>query len=251
MIRKMKEFGILKSKVIKKLSDSYSNGTLKEDIKICFNPIMENKTIKDLYVFYEEIENKTFPNVEIATEYINEVATTLKGKHKKINKFLSDLDKKIGDVSDVEFNQIYEYLDILLYDDKLTNISEKLNSKTKLIEHLLRTKKTETNLVENYSINERLLHAVMVNSFNDKFTNNLSEEEKLELKEILNLNEDDLNMRIKELKETVLTNINNLLFESSDEVLKVKLNDVINEVNSMSNTKFNYYKLNKLRSDIL
>ena len=247
----MKDFGTLKSKIIKKLSDSYTDGTLKEDIKLFFNPIMENKEIKNLYVFYEDVENKTISDVESANNYVNEISIALKGRNKNINKFITELDKKLGDVSDVELNEVYKQLDILLCDDKLGNISEKITAKKKLSEHLLKTKKTDNNLVEHFSINDRLLHAVMVNSFNEKFTSNLNEEEKKELKEILNLNEEQLKVEINTIKESVLDKVGVLLSETTDDVLKSKLNDVVKEVKIMTNTKFNYYKLKKLQSEIL
>jgi len=247
----MKNFGKLKSKLIKKLSDSYNDGTLKPNIKLYFNPIMENETIKDLYIFYDEFENKTISNVVTAKEYVNEIASTLKGKHNEINNFVNNLDKKMGDVLDVENNEIYEHLDTLLYGDRLGNLGEKLQAKSKLVEHLIKPKKTDIDLVENYSTNERLLYAVMVNSFNEKFSTNLTEEEKQELKVILNLNKNELKIKINELKENVLTKIDKLLSESNNNDLEIKLTDVINEVNQMDYTKFNYYKLNRLQSDII
>jgi hypothetical protein len=101
-----------------------------------------------------------------------------------------------------------------------------------------------------YTANENLLHAVLVNNFNTLYENTLSQEDKEQLKNILELNGDDLVVKTKELKETILNKVENILSESKDGDLGNKLQSVKNEVNTMELSKYNYYRLTQLKNGL-
>jgi hypothetical protein len=134
--------------------------------------------------------------------------------------------------------------------DSLSNIEKKVIAKKKLVEHLTTkkeiTESKETSLVPN----ETLLNAVLANNFNVLFSNTLSESQKEELKNILSISNDDLITKSNELAESILSKVDSLLIESSDNELKIKLDNVKKEVSGMSPSKYNYYRLTELKNGL-
>jgi hypothetical protein len=186
---------------------------------------------------------------QIMKIYIPRILGGINSKMLK-NTFCESLDKKLGDI-EVNSNELYEALDQLGVEDSLSNIEKKIVAKKKLIEHLTKKKSTEK-IVENkvYTANENLLHAVLVNNFNSLYENTLTQEDKEQLKNILELNGDDLVVKTKELKETILNKVENILSESKDGDLGNKLQSVKNEVNTMELSKYNYYRLTQLKNGL-
>ena len=247
----MNKFGIIKTKMLNKLTESYANEN-KNEIKSILKEIKENKEFKEMYLFYEEIENKYFEDKEIAKLYVEGLSTYFgqpMGNWNNLNMFCESLHNKLGDV-EIETNELYESLDMLSEKDSLSNIEKKVIAKRKLVEHLTTKKEIieskETSLVPN----ETLLNAVLANNFNVLYSNTLSESQKEELKNILSISYDDLITKSNELAESVLSKVDSLLIESSDSELKIKLDNVKKEVNGMSPSKYNYYRLTELKNGL-
>jgi len=245
----MNKFGVLKTKILKKLTESYSNKN-KSEVKDILNTIKENKDFKEMYLFYEEIENKYFDDKEIAKLYVEEIQSVLKDKSDKITSFSKDLNTKLKDV-EINENELYSNLDLLVQSENLSNIDKKIIAKKKLVEHLTTkkeiVKKEETQLVEN----ENLLYAVLANNFNVLYNNSLNESQKKELQGILSLTDEDLEVKISDLKESILGQVGNILSESKDNDLTGKLTKVKDEVNEMKSSKFNYYRLVQLKNGLV
>ena len=245
----MNKFGVLKTKILKKLTDSYSNKDKKE-VKDILNTIKENKDFKEMYLFYEEIENKYFDDKDIAKLYVEEIQSVLKDKSDKIASFTKQLNTKLKEV-EINENELYSNLDLLIQEENLSNIDKKIIAKKKLVEHLTTkkeiVKKEETQLVEN----ENLLYAVLANNFNVLYNNSLNESQKKELQGILSLTDEDLEVKISDLKESILGQVGNILSESKDGDLTSKLTKVKNEVNEMESSKFNYYRLIQLKNGLV
>jgi len=247
----MNKFGIIKTKMLNKLTESYANEN-KNEIKSILKEIKENKEFKEMYLFYEEIENKYFEDKEIAKLYVEGLSTYFgqpMGNWNNLNMFCESLHNKLGDV-EIETNELYESLDMLSEKDSLSNIEKKVIAKNKLVEHLTTKKEIieskETSLVPN----ETLLNAVLANNFNVLYSNTLSESQKEELKNILSISYDDLITKSNELAESVLSKVESLLIESNDSELKIKLDNVKKEVNGMSPSKYNYYRLTELKNGL-
>jgi len=247
----MNKFGIIKTKMLNKLTESYANEN-KSEIKSILKEIKENKEFKEMYLFYEEIENKYFDDKEIAKLYVEGLNTYFgqpMGNWNNLNVFCESLHNKLGDI-EIETNELYESLDILSEKDSLSNIEKKVIAKKKLVEHLTTKKEIieskETSLVPN----ETLLNAVLANNFNVLYSNTLSESQKEELKNILSISYNDLITKSNELAESVLSKVDSLLIESSDNELKIKLDNVKKEVNGMSPSKYNYYRLTELKNGL-
>jgi hypothetical protein len=242
----MGKFGVIKTKILKKLTESYINN--KDEVKTLLNLIKENKDFKELYLFYEEIENKYIEDKEDAILYVEQIKPILREKTLKINEFLKTLDLRLKDV-EINENKIYDSLDLLIEDDnKLVMVEKKIKAKKIFIEHLTTKKEIIEDKVNTIVENENLLYALLANNFNVLYNNTLNESDKIELQKILSLSNDELNGEISELKENVLSKVNNILNESTDDALNEKLNNVKNEVSTMESNKFNYYRLVQLKN---
>jgi hypothetical protein len=219
-------------------------------MKDILNTIKENKDFKEMYLFYEEIENKYFDDKEIAKLYVEEIQSVLKDKSDKIASFTKNLNTKLKNV-EINENELYSNLDLLVQEENLSNVDKKIIAKKKLVEHLTTkkeiVKKEETQLVEN----ENLLYAVLANNFNVLYNNSLNESQKKELQGILSLTDEDLEVKISDLKESILGQVGNILSESKDNDLTGKLTKVKDEVNEMKPSKFNYYRLVQLKNGLV
>ncbi len=244
----MKKFGIVKTKILNKLIEYYSNEN-KEEIKNVLGLIKENKDFKEMYVFYEEIENKYIENKEEAQLYVETLEDILKVKSANLEQFTFRINKAMNQ-EDIYESEVYEALDALTEDDTLSNIESKVKSKTKLVEHLT-TKKESNQTNEGVVVpNESLLQAVLTNNFNVLYSNTLSESQKEELKNILSISHEDLITKTSELQESILTKVDSLLIESNDLELKNKLDSVKKEVNEMSPSRYNYFRLSELKNGL-
>ena len=247
----MNNFGKIKSKLLKKLTEAYTEKTFKQNTKNLFKVIKKNRDFKEMYLFYEEIENKYFEDKETAKLYVEQLSPILKEKATKINSFCEVINMSVYDTQ-IDENELYDSIDQLLEDDNLNNIDKKVIAKKKLVEHLTTKKQIEEKATENYAVNENLLHAVLANNFNVLYSNSLNDEQKQTLKNIISLSEEDLKTKVGELKESLTTKVNSLLGEatSTDTSFATKLTDVKKEMDNMSPTKFNYYRLKQLENGL-
>jgi hypothetical protein len=244
----MNKIGVIKTKILKKLTESYSSQN-KNEMKSILNAIKENKEFKEMYLFYEEIENKYFEDKEVAKLYVEELNSILKSKSGNLQSFCNSLNEKLGNV-EINENELYTTLDTLLENETLNNIDKKVIAKKKLVEHLTTKKEIKESEKSTYSANENLLHTVLANNFNVLYSNTLNESQKEELKNILSMSNDELNTKTTELKESILTQVETILTESKDVEFNNKLNSVKNEVQSMDTSKINYYRLTELKNGL-
>lgn len=244
----MKNFGSLKMKMLKTLTESYAKNE-KDKIKNIVKTIKEDKVFKELYLLYEDVENKYFEDESIAILYVEELSSSLKGKINDIRSTYKKLDKLFEDTN-IENNNVYDCLDQLIESDSLFNIDKKVIAKKNLINYVL-TKK-ETNIVENkvYTENENLLHAVLTNNFNTLYNSTLNEEQKDELKNLLSLSNEEIESKMKELKESVNDKISSILSSNLDTESTSKLQSVKKEINEMSTSKYNLYRLKELKNGL-
>ena len=247
----MKKFGVIKTKLLNKLTESYANEN-KTEIKNILTTIKENKDFKEMYLFYEEIENKYIEDKETAKLYVEGLSTYFGepiGNWKTLNMFCESLSNVLNDV-EIQPNELYESLDMLSEKNSLSNIEKKVIAKQKLVNHLT-TKKNITESKDSTLVsNETLLNAVLANNFNVLYTNTLSESQKEELKNILNLPYEDLLSKTSELQESILEKVNALISESNEKDLSTKLNAVKDEVTQMYPSRYNYYRLNELKNGL-
>jgi len=244
----MTKFGVLKSKILQKLTEVYASGD-KSKMKEILTEVTKNKDFKELYLFYEDIENKYIVDKESAKLYIEQVASLLKEKSKKIQKFSKELDKKIGEVI-ITKNELYSNLDLLSENDTLRNVDKKVLGKMDIIDHLMKPKEIKESPKVTFTENENLLHTVLANNFNILYENTLNEEQKEELKKILSITDDELKNNFETLKTEIIEKMNKIQTEGTTNDLNMKLNEARVEMAAMDASKFNYYKLTQLKNGI-
>lgn len=245
----MNNFGKIKSKLLKKITEAYEQGELKNNTKNLIKVVKKNKDFKEMYMFYEEIENKYFDDKEVARLYVEELGTILKQKATKVKDFCEVINMSVYDAQ-IDENELYDSIDQLLEEDNLKNIDKKVVAKKKLVEHLTTKKEIKESEVNTYTSNENLLHAVLVNNFNVLYSGNLNEEQKEELKNILSISNEDLVSKTNELKESILGKVTSLINESNDNEFTNKLSKVKDEVQEMDLSKYNYYRLTQLKNGL-
>jgi hypothetical protein len=244
----MNKFGVIKTKLLNKLTESYAKEN-KAEIKNILTTIKENKDFKEMYLFYEEIENKYIDDKETAKLYVEGVISILKQQMDDLTIFCTSLNKMIN-VEQINENEIYNSLDILIEKDSLSNIEKKVKAKKKLVEHLTTKKEIKESKDSTLVPNENLLNAVLTNNFNVLYSNTLSETEKGELKNILSIPYDEIVDKTGELKESIINKVSTLLSESNDTDLSTKLKAVKDEVTQMYPSRYNYYRLNELKNGL-
>jgi hypothetical protein len=244
----MNKFGTIKSKLLSKLTESYASEN-KAEIKDILTTIKENKNFKEMYLFYEEIENKYIEDKETAKLYVEGVITILKQQMDDLTTFCTSLNKMIN-VESINENEIYNSLDVLIEKDNLSNIEKKVIAKKKLVEHLTTKKEIKESKDSTLIPNETLLNAVLTNNFNVLYSNTLSESQKGELKDILSIPYEELITKTSELKESIISQVSTLISESSEKDLSTKLNAVKDEVTQMTPSRYNYYRLNELKNGL-
>jgi hypothetical protein len=246
----MNNFGKIKSKLLKTITEAYEQGELKNNTKNLIKVVKKNKDFKEMYMFYEEIENKYFDDKEVARLYVEEIGNILKQKASKVKDFCEVINMSVYNAQ-IDENELYDSIDQLLEEDSLKNIDKKVVAKKKLVEHLTTKKEIKESQLDTYTSNENLLHAVLANNFNVLYTNNLNEEQQEELKTILSISNEDLVSKTTELKESILNKVGSLLSESNDNDLTTKLGKVKDEVQEMDLSKYNYYRLTQLKNGLV
>ena len=245
----MTNFGEFKLKMLTKLTDLYTSKN-KVELKNTIKSITSNKTLSEMYTFYENIENLNITSKDKAKLYVESIEPILIEKMKTVKKDLKNFTKELKDIES-EKNSLYENLDILSEETTIHNISKKIEARENLIEHLLKEKKQDETPSEIQIENHSLLNAVLVNNFNIKYSDFLSEEQKETFNKIVSMPNDELIKETKNLKKELSSKIDSLIKESSEDTLKDKLKNVMSEINKSDTTKFDYYKLIELKNGLL
>jgi hypothetical protein len=246
----MTNFGELKTKILTKLTESYTDKKNTE-VKDLIKKLKSNKQLSEMYLFYEGVENLNIKTKDKAKLYIESIEPILIEKRKSLKKDLKEFGKLVKGVVG-ENNDIYCDLDILSEENNIHNISKKIDARENLINHLTLEKKKETNdlppvQIENYS----LLNAVLVNNFNIKYADFLNEEQKEVFNKIVSMSNDELLSEMKGIKTELTKKLDNLINESTDETVLNKLTSVKKEVSDSENTRYQYYKLVELRNGLI
>lgn len=237
------KFGLLKSKIEKCLLESYTNNTLKRDLFVFRELVVNNKNLNKLYYLYDELSKNKGLNESVANEFINESITIYENTINKITKPIFDeLEMWVGHI---KTNNSYENIDNLFSTNVLT-LENKIKSKKIILENLTKIE-DEDFLLENVSINE------MINVANKTVKNyleTLSENEKRKLETILLESDEKLKIKYDIIKEDVIDKLNDLKLNESDSDVLLKINETIKKVESENYDKLNYFKLQQLNKNL-
>jgi hypothetical protein len=90
-----------------------------------------------------------------------------------------------------------------------------------------------------------------VGNFNTKFTDFLNEEQKETFSKIMSMSNEELINEMSLARTELNSKIENLLGESTDDVMVEKLKKVKIDINESEITKYNYYKLTELKNGLI
>jgi len=244
----MSNFGNVKTKLLVKLTESFTSDK-KSDVKDLLKQIKSNKNLIEMYLFYEDVENKHIPNVDTARLFVEQIENLLVEKSKLLGEEEFNLSNILKSVTPLK-NEIYDCLDVLSEQSSLLNVEKKVNAKQRLISHLTSPKSSNVSESTSYTDNQSLLTAVLVNNFNTKFTDFMNEEQKETFKKIVSMKSEELNREMNSLRESMSQKIEKILTESSDSSLLTKLTEVKKNITESEISKFNYYRLIELNKNL-
>jgi len=246
----MTNFGELKTKLLTKLTESYTSKN-KNEVKDLVKKLKSNKSLSEMYMFYENIENLNIPSKDKAKLYVESIEPILIEKMKSLKKEMKDFGKSLKDVV-VESNSLYNDLDILSEETNMHNVASKIDARENLMSHLMTEKKIDISEKPSVQIeNNSLLNAVLVNNFNIKYADFLNEEQKETFNKIVSMSNEDLISEIKSIKKELNNKLETLLKESTEESVTSKLKNVKSEVDKSDFSRYNYYKLIELKNGLI
>ena len=187
--------------------------------------IKENKTLKDQYLIYSNLQNTKFDDSVEAREYVKENISLLKTLNEthinKGNEFFLKLLKgnKIVKENDSFYKDVLYLVNTEKTPSNINKINESINN---IIKVMLEKEETEEVVTENIDLPPSVLTKLAVNKFNSRYSN-ISESEKEIIKTVLNGNNEDKEKTFTKLKRECIETIDNKLNESSDLDLKDKL----------------------------
>ena len=120
------EFGLIKSKIEKKLTESYSNNTFNSEIKKFNNLVLESSDVKKAYYVYDELSKEKGFDKNFAEEYLDECI---------------ELFNKIK-ISKKELSLLENWISNIKCKNKYKDIDSVLNKNTFIIENILSSKKS-------------------------------------------------------------------------------------------------------------
>jgi hypothetical protein len=214
--------------------------------------LKENKSLKNQFLIYKNLESKKFDDRSEAKEYIQENINLLKQIDKKDieignSKLLSLLKgKKIVKENNSFYKDILFLSNVTKTPSNIDKINESMN---KLINNML-TKSDEEIKRDEVVISPTILSNLMVNKFNEKY-NDINESDKKIIKSVLNGDkEKNFNSLIRECIDSVDNKLNETNdLEIKDKLLKVK-DKLLNTKYHKDNFLNDVIKLHNLKETI-
>jgi hypothetical protein len=187
--------------------------------------IKENKTLKDQYLIYSNLQNTKFDDPVQAREFVKENISLLKNLNKnhitKGNDFFLKLLK--GNKIIKENDSFYKDILFLVESERTPSNIKKVNESTNnIVRLMLEKEEVEEVVTESLDLPPSVLTKLAVNKFNSRYSD-ISESEKEIIKTVLNGSNEDKENIYKKLKRECIDTIDNKLNESSDLDLKDKL----------------------------
>jgi hypothetical protein len=242
-------FGKIKQDINNILFESYSDkNRFKMIFKEFYNILKNNKTIKEYYIVYSNIETKKFDDVSDATSYLNESLDYLKSLDGDFS-LAHDFILKYKSEKTFVKETLLENIDTLLQDTKSNLIESRMSAKKYLVSHLLTKKSVSDNVVEG-TLPIKVYTNLIAKKFNKKYEN-LNEWEKDLIKTIISNDENKLSSIEESIVKENLELVNNKI-NIGDTELKEKLSKVKLKLENYSSEdkKDSIIKLIKLKSDL-
>lgn len=244
----MNTFGQIKSNIESLLSESYGKPSFKNHMKSFKKNILENKKLAEAYYLYDELSKKKGMSKDILDDYVNESFDTLKSVLKSQESKLKEVNMWVSENLTESVDNSYSDIDTVIYNTSVKNLEKVLESKNRI-------KKTLSESVKTKSVNETVnlplstMLKISTSTFNKEYEN-ISEEEKNELKQLLSLDKKQLVEEIEKSKSVVIEKLTTKLNESADSELSEKVNQTISKINESEISLVSLYKLRQLETGL-
>jgi hypothetical protein len=233
------EFGILKSKIEKKLTESYSNNNFNKEIKNFKDVVLKNDSISRAYHIYNEISKTKGFDKKFAEDYVNECIDIF-NRIKFSKKSISLLESWVRNIKCEN-----QYKDIDTIFNKTTLVIENIiDSKNRIISNLT-TKESTTELI-NIPL-EKIVEVANENLKN--YLSDLNESELNQVKKYLTLPKNEISKRYEVLSELVIEKLESMLTESDNET-KEKITETISKIKNDTIDSISLIKLKTLNENL-
>lgn len=187
--------------------------------------IKENKTLKDQYLIYSNLQNTKFDDSVEAREFVKENISLLKKLNKEHITKGNDFFLKLLKGNEIIKENDSFYKDILfLVESEITpfNVKKVNESTNNIVRLMLEKEEVEEVVTESIDLPPSVLTKLAVNKFNSKYSD-ITETEKEIIKTVLNGSNENKEETFNKLKRECIDTIDNKLNENSDLDLKDKL----------------------------
>lgn len=229
-------FGFIKTAIEKKLTKSFVNETISEDMRTFKKLVLTSPSIKKMYYIYDKLNESLGIDKESAEMMVDELikeAKSIEIPHKNIILIAEWVDNNFDKT---EYNDI----DNLIY-SKLTLIEDKVESKKNIIESLMVSKKIMTESKTKLPISSLLKIA---DNTAKKYLSSLDESVQKEVVELLKSDKTKLSENFKNEQKIILEKLDSLKKLENEESVIDTLNETIQKI---KNTEFSTIELVKLK----
>jgi hypothetical protein len=233
------EFGILKSKIEKKLTESYSKNNFNKEIKNFKNVVLKNDSISRAYHIYNEISKSKGFEKKFAEDYVNECIDIFN----RINFSKKSISLLEYWVKDIKCENYYKDIDTIFNKSTLV-IENIIDSKNKIISNL--TTKEPTSSLVNIPL-EKIVEVANENLKN--YLSDLNESELNQVKKYLTLPKNEISKRYDVLSELVIEKLENMLSESDKETNE-KITETISKIKNDTVDSISLIKLKTLNENL-
>jgi hypothetical protein len=242
----MNTFGTIKTKIEKASIGLYGKPEFKTYMSQLKTMVLENKDLSELYYIYDDLSKKKGLSNDIATDYINESIEYSQILIENNERSLKNVDEWISSIVKKSVNN-YKDIDVTIYNKSIKNLETVLESKKRIINTIISENKLEIKESINLPLNNMLRVA---NDRLNKELSNISETERKELIELSSLSDKAIKLEIDTLKKNVISNLKTSLNESKENDLKDTIKNTIKKISESKYDKYNLYQLRKLNQGL-
>jgi hypothetical protein len=230
-------FGQIKSLIEKNLLESYKNeADFKKSLREFKHNVLNNKSISKVYNLYDQLSTPQGLTESEAKEFLEEGVNLLQ-------RILPSI--KMPKSLEEEVNNNYSDIDTLVYTKKI-GISERIKAKKNIIETL----KGNKNSIKE-SINIPVTSMVKIaNQTLRNYIETMDENSKKEFFQIVSEDNNNLENRFEELKNSAISKLQNILENESESDVKTKINETIDKLKEEKFDQLNFLKLKNLEGSL-
>jgi hypothetical protein len=240
------KIGVLKSKVEKLLSEAYTKGTFKEEIKNFNKNVLSNKNISKLFYLYDELSSNKGYDKNVAEDFVFESITMFENISNKIDR--SDLDRIRKWTIGINSHNQYITIDNLFYNSyDVAFLENKVKSKHAIVETLTKKEIIEEKTPIYLPISSMVKIA---NKTIDDFISTLNESEKKELTSLLNESDQVLMEKYNSFKDEAVVKLVVAMENEDDQNVKNTISETIDTIKRKKYDRLEYFRLKNLVNNI-